>query len=251
MARRKSAAEQAAEAEQESRTAEAEHDEWSRQAQENDDADDAEDGHEAGNAPDDDPDSDLAAMSNVDHDSGGVEVFSQEDKAAGGDNTEGIALGAALTNRQTAGLDPADVNTHLAQASNRRQQTNLQTDFEAENALDGVSGTPNPGITSDVSHTAPGIAGRTDMSGRPPMADPLAGAGAEVRRVSDLLTQASRRAKAEDKRGHGYLSLRELGVNKAVMDALVASGKVTQETRPGGGFNPDTGTVYRLASHKD
>jgi hypothetical protein len=214
-----------------------------------DDAEDLEDQDEGegGDAPDEDAAADFAAMSRVDHDNPAEEVFRQDDAATGG--TEGLALGQVLSPRQRAGIDPADVSTHVTEADHRMGLTNAQTTHEAENALDGVSGTSSPGVTEGVRHTAPGPA--NDMSGRRAMPDPFSGVNGVAREALQKLQAASKEAKARDRgAGHGWVDLRTMAVPKAVMDALVASGAVEQNTRPGGAFSPETGTVYRIAGHE-
>lgn len=209
-----------------------------------DDADEASDGEfEAGDAPDEDAAADWAARSTVDHESGQTIIGQNE---AG----DGLATaGPALSVRQVAGIDAVDAEANAKEATRRARLTNAQTAHEAENALDAVSGTSNPGVTKDVSHSAPGKLGQSDMSGRKPFADPIRGASAAENHAMSLLEKASKKATNDEKKGHGYVTLRDLGVNKSVMDGLVAKGAVTQETAPGGAFNPDTGTVYRVASH--
>lgn len=182
---------------------------------------------------DDDPEADLAARSNVDHDA-----------------SEGVALAPALTDRQQVGLDPVDPAKHQEQAGDRQELTNSQTDHERENALDPVSGTPNPGVVEPVPHSAPGAAGASDMSGNAPMPDPIGGLAGAAKDAMTKLQKSSKEAHGSGKpKGHGWLSLKEIGVSKAVMDSLVKDGKVDQETRPGGRFSPETGTVYRIKGH--
>lgn len=182
-----------------------------------------------GNAPDEDAAADLAARSDVDHDA-----------------PDGA--GPALSERQLVGLDPVDAEKHAEQAADRTELTNAQTDHEAAGGLDPVSGTPNTGVTENVSHSASGVRGASDMSGNLPYPDPLDGLDAATKGVMEKLQKASSEAKGK---GEGYVSLKELGVSKTAMDVLVKDGKVTQETRPGGTFAPETGTVYRVASHQD
>lgn len=213
-----------------------------------DEADEAEDGEEFhADDHEDDPEADLAAVSRVDHDAGSNPEPAFMDEETG----EGLMVGAALTNRQNVGIDPTSYGEHLTQASDRATLNNGQTDHERDNGLDAVSGTPNPGITQNHNHSAPGALGASDMSGGLAKADPFASSGVEVRRVMDVLGKASHKAIREGKRGQGYVDLKTLNVQKSVMDALVKGGHVTQETRPGAGFHPETGTVYRVASHQE
>lgn len=206
-----------------------------------------------GDAPDDDAAADFAAMSNVDHDADGpaADFAAAMRSDASTSSGDGIALGdGTMTSRQAAGLDPVDAERHVREANDRAGLQNGQTAHEAANALDPVSGTPNPGVTETVRHSAPGRLGASDMSGREPMPDPFAGLDQQARGVMEKLRKASKdahqRGRAE---GHGWLDLRQLGVNKATMDALEKSGAVHRAHRPGGEFAPETGTVYRIASH--
>lgn len=245
--RRKATAEQA---QPDTESREAERDEHSAQDDqhhddgegEGPDQDDGEDGDGSGLFdPEPEHDTaaeDFAAISNVDHDA---------------EPEDGIALGSAqLTARQTTGLDPVDPSTHVRQHGEREGLTNAQTAHEASNALDPISGTPNPGVTDTVRHSVPGKAGANDMSGKPALPDPFANLDTQGRAVMSKLTKASKEAHARGRAaGQGFVCLRDLGVHKAVMDALVASGIVHQATRPGGEFSPETGTVYRIASHDE
>lgn len=216
------------------------------EAEEGEDDGEGDGDFEAGDAPDEDAEADLAAVSRVDHDAGGPEAAFVDETSG-----DGLAVGTVLTPRQQVGIDPEDPFRAAEQASDRSGLTNAQTDHERQNVLDPVSGTANPGVTAAHRHSAPGTLGASDMSGGLPKADPLAGAGPQIREVLSKLGAASRKALNEGKRGQGYLSLRDLGTNKAVMDTLVAGGHVTQEQRPGAHFHPETGTVYRLASHQE
>jgi hypothetical protein len=215
-----------------------------------DDAEDLEDQDqgEGGDAPDEDAAADFAAMSTVNHDDQPepVEVYRQDD---GNGGTEGLALGRVLTAGQRAGLDPVNRAEHVEQARHRADLTNGQTDHEADGALDGVSGTPNTGVTPHVPHTAPGPA--NDMSGRRAMPDPFRGFDTVARGALEALSKASAEAHARNRgAGHGWVDLRTLNVPKAAMDALVEAGAVDQDTRPGGQFSPETGTVYRIKGHE-
>lgn len=169
----------------------------------------------------------------------------------------GIAqAGPALTEAQLEGLDPIDRETHLDQAARRGEMTNMQTDHEAMNGLDGVSGTPNPGVTEQQSaaHTQPGARG-SDMSGNPPKADPLAALSREqVEGARKALTQADRQDVANGKAGNevatersaGWRTARQLGVHKATLDALVEAGRVEVDSAPGMSHMPETGRLYRI-----
>jgi hypothetical protein len=211
---------------------------------------DDQDEGEGGDAPDEDAAADFAAMSRTDHDAPdphAEEVYRQHDNDTGG--TEGLALGQVLSPRQRAGIDPVNVDQHVSDASRRLEMTNAQTRHEAENTLDGVSGTSSPGVTRDVRHTAPGPA--NDMSGRLAMPDPFAGLETSAREAMNRLSAASKEAHARGRgAGHGWVDLRTLAAPKAVMDALVKAGMVDQDVRPGGAFSPETGTVYRIVGHE-
>jgi hypothetical protein len=198
-------------------------------------ADEADPAEEGGDAPDEDLEADLAAMSTVDHDAG-----------------DGLAQPGALSDRQRVGLDPVDQEQHAREADDRSGLTNMQTAHEAAGALDPWSGTPNPGVTETVRHSAPGKAGASDMSGRKPLPDPLAGLAPQQREAMGKLGEASKAAHDRGRpQGQGWLSLQQLGVHKSVMDALVLSKAVDQDVRPGGQFSPETGTVYRIAGHDE
>lgn len=175
--------------------------------------------------------------------------------AARREQTIGSA-GPALTEAQIEGLDPIDVETHLDEASRRAELTNMQTEHETMSGLDAVSGTPNPGVTQEQSaaHTQPGNVG-SDMSGRPPMASPMQSVEPSV---LDEAKAAFDKAEQQDlangkkgneeatKRSAGWRSLRDLGVHKATMDALVAQGTVEVGSAPGMAHMPETGRLYRI-----
>lgn len=167
-----------------------------------------------------------------------------------------VGIGTALTEGQLAGLDPIDVEKHLDQAAHRADLTNMQTDHEAENALDAVSGTPNPGVTEEQSnaHTQPGARG-SDMAGNPPKPNPLESVSREaVNAARSALEHAERQDIANGKRGNeaatrrsaGWRTARDLGVHKATLDALVEAGRVEVETAPGMAHMPETGRLYRI-----
>lgn len=161
-----------------------------------------------------------------------------------------IGAAQSLTAGQLDGLDPIDEELHLDEASRRAELTNMQTTHETENGLDPISGTPNPGVTlaQAAAHTQPGDEG-SDMSGRKPMADPLAAVGKDaLESARKALSQAVAQDKAS-KDGHlspGWRNAQQLKVPKATLDALVAAGKIEKGTAPGMAHMPDTGTIYRL-----
>jgi hypothetical protein len=206
-----------------------------------------------GDAPDDDAAADFAAASTVDHDAHdpAADFAAAMRQDSGSSSGDGITLGdGALSARQAAGIDPVDAEHHVQQASDRTGLQNGQTDHEAANALDPISGTANPGVTETVRHSMPGRAGANDMSGKPAVPDPFSGLDQQARGVMEKLRKASQDAHQRGRaNGHGWLDLRQLAVSKAVMDALEKSGAVHRQHRPGGEFAPETGTVYRIASH--
>lgn len=157
----------------------------------------------------------------------------------------GIAVGAALTPEQQAGIEPLDPVENEKQAAIRDELPNRQTDHERENALDPVSRSPNTGITADAPLTAIAAGSPpTDMSGRPPYGPD------DVERVRDSLRKAKtkdRDSGVDDESRQGYRTANELGVSRAVLDAMVADGAPLEaETAPGGQFFPDTGKRYRI-----
>lgn len=193
-----------------------------------------------------------------------AEQWNEEDDAARREEAQagsGIAqAGPALTEGQLDGLDPLDAETHLDEAARREELTNMQTTHEAENGLDAVSGTPNPGVTEAQSnaHTQPGAEG-SDMSGRKPMADPLAALDPKLlKEARQALEKAETQDNANGKRGNeeatrrsaGWRSLRDLGVHKATMDALVEAGKVETGNAPGMSHMPETGRLYRIVKDR-
>jgi hypothetical protein len=220
------------------------------------DQDEGEHGPIPGEADDTDAAADFAAMSNVDHDAdnGGeaADFAAAMRRDSGSSNRDGIALGdgGALSARQAAGIDPVDAETHVRQAKDRTGLQNGQTDHEAANALDPISGTANPGVTETVRHSTPGRMGANDMSGKPALPDPFANLDSQAKGAMQKLRKASQDAHQRGRaNGHGWLDLRQLGVGKAVMDALEKAGAVDRSHRPGGEFSPETGTVYRIKGH--
>jgi hypothetical protein len=267
-ARRKAAAQAPAEdwtrrePEADEHTGQDDHHEAEDEAREGDDQDEAEDQDqgenvlEAGEAEDEDAEADFAALSTVDHDADQGQGPAADFAAAmrrdsGASSGDGIALGdASETDRVRLGIDPVDPETHVRQARDRTGLQNGQTDHEAANGLDAISGTANPGVTETVRHSAPGKLGASDMSGRAPLPDPFANLDTQARGVMEKLSKASQDAHQRGRaNGHGWLDLRQLGVSKAVMDALEKAGAVDRSHRPGGEFSPETGTVYRIKGH--
>lgn len=155
--------------------------------------------------------------------------------------------GPALTPGQAAGLEPLDPEHNAEQAAHREHLTNMQTDHEAENALDPTSEGPTPGVTPNVAYTAAATgAPPSDMSGRPPLSE----SDKEMsRRLRDGLTSAKREdseAGVEDKR-QGWRTPQQLGIPGAVIERIKASGApIDSETVPSGHHFPETGTRYRV-----
>jgi hypothetical protein len=267
MARRKAAAAEQApaddwtrrEPEADDHTGQDDHQEAEDEAREGDAHDEADDQDRGehdpipGEADDTDAAADFAAASTVDHDAEGpaADFAAAMRQDSGSGSGDGIALGdASETDRVRLGIDPVDPETHVRQAKRRADLQNGQTDHEAANGLDAISGTANPGVTKTVRHSAPGRLGESDMSGRAPLPDPFSRLDAQARGVMEKLEKASKDAHQRGRaNGHGWLDLRQLGVSKAVMDALEHSGAVDRSHRPGGEFSPGTGTVYRIKGH--
>lgn len=163
-------------------------------------------------------------------------------------------------------LDPIDAELQAEEAARRAELPNMQTTHERFNALDAVSGTPNPGVTEQQSaaHTQPGREG-SDMAGNRPKPDPFAALDRKhVEEVRKALTQADKQDMAAFKdpkdatdevreqrriaheRSAGWRSLSQLGVHKATLDALVQSGHVESGSAPGMSHHADTGRLYRI-----
>lgn len=166
--------------------------------------------------------------------------------------SQGTATTAApaLTPGQRAGLEPIDPQRDAEQAADREHLTNLQTDHEAENVLDPVSGTPTPGIVTGTPLT--GVAqGQlpSDESGRPPMAlnDDLK---ALLPQVRERLTAAKKddKNRGRNDKEQGYRNALELGLSGAQMRKIAEAypERFESVTIPQGHFFPDTGTRYRL-----
>lgn len=195
-------------------------------------------------------------------DDAGTDTGSDEARRNAALSGSGIAsAGPALTEDQLTGLDPIDAEKHLDEAARRAEMTNMQTEHEAAGGLDAVSGTPNPGVTEDQSraHTQPGARG-SDMSGRPPMGDPLAALDrANLSAVRTALERAEAQDMANGKPGNevatrrsaGWRSLRDLGVHKATLDALVQAGKVETQNAPGMAHMPESGKLYRIKRERE
>lgn len=165
---------------------------------------------------------------------------------------DGQAVGAtaALTPGQAAGLDPIDPQRDEEEQGHKEEMTNLQTTHEAENVLDGVSGTPTPGITAATPLTGLQQGQHpSDMSGRPPME-----LGGDLQGLLPKVRDGLRKAKSDDKNKNlrdeerGYRNALELGLSGADMRRIAEAYPERFETvtLPNGHFFPDTGTRYRL-----
>lgn len=165
---------------------------------------------------------------------------------------EGFNAAEALTPGQRAGLDPLDPQWDAEQAQDREHLTNLQTDHEADNALDAVSGGPSPGITEQTPLTAKQQgAPASDMSGRPAVPAQAAGLTEDDQKFVSVVRDKLRQAKSDDKDQEadrrGWRTPSELGIPGGVMRRLVEAGAPLEtETVPNGHFFPETGTRYRL-----
>jgi len=163
----------------------------------------------------------------------------------------GFVAGEALTPGQRAGLEPLDPEKDLEQAQDREHLTNLQTDFEAAEGLDAVSGGPSPGVTEQTPLTAKQQgAPASDMSGRPAVPGGVNLTDQEKALVPTLQRKL-KDAKAEDKdkdaAKRGWRTPQELGIPGGVMRKFVEAGAPLEtETVPNGHFFPETGTRYRL-----
>lgn len=161
----------------------------------------------------------------------------------------GFVAGEALTPGQRAGLDPLDPALDAEQAKHREHRTNMQTDHEAENALDPLSGGPSPAVTANAPLTAVALgAPVTDMSGRPPLSANEAGYATQMK---DKLTAKRRADRADksirDERLHGWMTPFDMGIPGAIVKRIVEAGApVESEMVPNGHFFPETGTRYRL-----
>jgi hypothetical protein len=159
-------------------------------------------------------------------------------------------MGPALTPGQQAGLDPIDPERNAEQAADRSQLTNMQTDHEAENALDPVSGGPTPGVVDTAPLTAKATgAPVTDESGRPALSS-------DDKETVKVLRQRLTDAKSEDGKNdklkpdrRGWRTPAQMGIPGAVVKRIAAAypEKMQTETVPNGHFFPETGTRYRLA----
>lgn len=155
----------------------------------------------------------------------------------------------ALTPGQLAGLDPIDPELDAEQAADREGRTNRQTDHEAENALDPVSGGPSPGVTSQAPLTAKAAGSPvTDMSGRPAL---------DMTEKESLprMQQALKDARAKDRENkrirperQGFRTPAEMGIPGAVVRRIFDAypDKMEVEEVPNGHHFPETGRRYRL-----
>jgi hypothetical protein len=131
----------------------------------------------------------------------------------------------------------------------REGRTNRQTDHEAENALDPVSGGPSPGVTSQAPLTAKAAGSPvTDMSGRPAL---------DMTEKESLprMQQALKDARAKDRENkrirperQGFRTPAEMGIPGAVVRRIFDAypDKMEVEEVPNGHHFPETGRRYRL-----
>lgn len=166
--------------------------------------------------------------------------------------------------------DAAADELELDEAARRAELPNMQTTREREEGRDAVSGTLNPGVTQQQSaaHTQPGRIG-SDMAGNPPKPDPMLALDPQhVRDIHDKLVAADKQDVAafkapkdatEEKveqqrtahaRSAGWRTLRDLGVHKVTLDALVKQGKVEEGAAPGMQHHGDTGKRYRIVKDR-
>lgn len=146
---------------------------------------------------------------------------------------------------KAAGLIPPTGSAHFDQAQDRTNLTNLQTDFERENAIDPISGMRGTGVTFDQakSHTsAAGPGTYSDDRGRQPMPDPLTVGDMQEK---DTLSKYDGAKGDKDKYKDGWVPGRVLG-SKAILDKLVADKKLELGIPPGMQYMPDEWT-YKTA----
>lgn len=170
------------------------------------------------------------------------------DHVTGPDDATAFSAGAALTDRQRAGLDAIDPEHDDEQAEHKAEMPNMQTDHEAENTLDPVSSAPEVAISPDTPLTGLQTGQKpTDMTGRPPM---LSGSDEElVPAIRKALTKAhaddTKNGTASDR--IGWRTPQDIGISGAVLERVMRSGApIEMEEVPGGAFFPETGRRYRF-----
>lgn len=213
---------------------------------------------DSGNAPQANPDAWNGDDDATENNAPVIARATQEGGGSQEDRENSQALNTAL--------DPIDAELQADEAARRAELPNMQTTHERFNALDAVSGTPNPGVTEQQSaaHTQPGARG-SDMAGNAPKPDPFKALDPEhVRSIREALMQADKEDMAAFKkpkdvtaevaeqrrvaheRSAGWRSLAKLRVHKATLDALVESGHVEAGSAPGQSYHADTGRLYRI-----
>lgn len=160
-----------------------------------------------------------------------------------------VGATSALSPGQLAGLDPIDPELDAEQAEDRENRTNRQTDHEAENALDPVSGGPSPGVTSQAPLTAKAAGSPvTDMSGRPAL-------DVSDKEALPRMQQALKDGRAKDKENRrlkpervGWRTPADMGIPGAVVRRIFDAypDKMEVEEVPNGHHFPETGRRYRL-----